>query len=250
MLLQAAYDATVCAKVEVVSTEQLFACAGCNKTVSKECFSSAQIRVGADKRRCTACIEMLQGPSEECEQIAPAAVHDASTNEPEQECEVVGMRKTSRGFERFIYWTNESRSNCTYEESDLSLDRETFLNGTRIEIHYCDGSLKEARVVGGKLHAGNTCASCAHVSALRAFNCEACGVLLPTEPRRRLKTGCGDTKGENNIEFVCSLELYGSSARGIERGKDRQFKMDLASWDSIEIVGWKICGYTEWDPYE
>ena len=44
---------------------------------------------------------------------------------------------------------------------------------------------------------------------------------------------------------VCELQLEGASARGIPRGAQRRFNMDMVDWSDSAIIGWRLKGYNQ-----
>ena len=72
----------------------------------------------------------------------PIVESDGDDNE---ECEVVGVRRTgSGGYEPFMYWTDYGKDDCTYEETGKV--KEDYIIGENIVVHQADGKSFEAHV--------------------------------------------------------------------------------------------------------
>ena len=154
------------------------------------------------------------------QEAAPTAAQEAApTTEPQgiednneegdlEDCQVVGVRRSGDQFERFLWWTEHGKDECTYEPTANTIDPE-FLCSSNIQIHYLDGTSIDARVVSCRPDSDST------GNGPAVFLLERYGATARHLPRGR---------------------------------DNRQFELNLVAWDAPEIVGWDALGCTECDP--
>ena len=138
----------------------------------------------------------------------PQGTGDSSEEGDLEDCQVVGVRRSGDQFERFLWWTEHGKDECTYEPTANTIDLE-FLCSSNIQIHYLDGTSIDARVVSCRPDSDSTGNDPA------VFLLERYGATARHLPRGR---------------------------------DNRQLELNLVAWDAPNIVGWNALGCTEWDP--